>query len=76
MSDPVLELAQRGQSLAPNERERLVELLLKSLVETASPDIQDAWDREIESRVAAYQSGKIKTYALDDVLADARRIAP
>ena len=24
MSDPVLELAQRGQSLAPNERERLV----------------------------------------------------
>ena len=76
MSDPVLELAQRGQSLAPNERERLVELLLKSLVETASPDIQDAWDREIESRVVAYQSGKIKTYALDDVLADARRIAP
>jgi putative addiction module component (TIGR02574 family) len=76
MSDPVLELAQRGQSLAPNERERLVELLLKSLVETASPDIQDAWDHEIESRVAAYQSGKIETYALDDVLADARRIAP
>ena len=75
MSDPVLELAQRGQSLAPNERERLVELLLKSLVETASPDIQDAWDREIESRVAAYQSGKITTHALDDVLADAQRIA-
>ena len=76
MSDPVLELAQRGQSLAPDERERLVELLLKSLVETASPDIQDAWDREIESRVVAHQSGKIKPYALDDVLADARRIAP
>ena len=76
MSDPVLELAQRGQSLAPNERERLVGLLLKSLVETASPDIQDAWDREIESRVAAYQRGEIETYALDDVLAEARRIAP
>ena len=76
MSDRVLELAQRGQSLAPNDRERLVELLLKSLVETASPDITDAWDREIESRVAAYQRGEVETYALDDVLAQARRIAP
>lgn len=76
MSDPVLELAQRGQSLAPNERERLVELLLKSLVESASPDIKDAWDREIESRVAAYQRGEVETYPLDDVLATARRIAP
>lgn len=76
MSDPVLELAQRGQSLAPNERERLVELLLKSLVESASPDIKDAWDREIESRVAAYQRGEVETYPLDDVLATAQRIAP
>ena len=76
MSDPVLELAQRGQSLAPNERERLVELLLKSLVESASPDIKDAWDREIESRVAAYQRGEVETYPLDDVLAAAQRIAP
>ena len=76
MSDPVLELAQRGQSLAPNERERLVELLLKSLVESASPDIKGAWDREIESRVAAYQRGEVETYPLDDVLAAAQRIAP
>ena len=76
MSDPVLELARRGQSLAPNERERLVELLLKSLVESASPDIKEAWDREIELRVAAYQRGEVETYALDDVLAEARRIAP
>ena len=36
-------------------------MLLKSLVETASPDIRDAWDHEIESRVAAYQRGELVT---------------
>jgi Putative addiction module component len=76
MSDIVLDLAQRGQSLAPSECERLVELLLKSLVETTSPDISQAWDREIALRVAAYQRGEMQTYALEDVLAQAQRIAP
>jgi putative addiction module component (TIGR02574 family) len=76
MSDIVLDLAQRGQALAPSECERLVELLLKSLVETTAPDIKDAWDREIELRVAAYQRGEVETYALEDVLAQAQRIAP
>jgi putative addiction module component (TIGR02574 family) len=76
MSDIVLDLAQRGQSLAPHERERLVELLLKSLVETTSPDIDDAWDREIASRIAAHQRGEIETYPLEDVIAQARQIAP
>ena len=76
MSDPVLELAQRGQSLAPDERERLVELLLKSLVEPAAPEIEAAWDREIERRVAAYKRGEVETHDLEEVLAEARRIAP
>jgi Putative addiction module component len=76
MSDIVLDLAQRGQALAPSECERLVELLLKSLVETTPSEIKDAWDREIELRGAAYQRGEVETYALDDVLAQAQRIAP
>jgi putative addiction module component (TIGR02574 family) len=76
MSDIVLDLAQRGQALGHSECERLVELLMKSLVETTAPDINDAWDREIELRVAAYQRGEVETYALEDVLAQAQRIAP
>jgi putative addiction module component (TIGR02574 family) len=76
MSDIVLDLAQRGQSLPPSECERLVELLLKSLVKTISPDITQAWDREIALRVAAYQRGEVATYALEEVLAQAQRIAP
>jgi putative addiction module component (TIGR02574 family) len=76
MSDSVLDLAKRGQSLAPDEREKLVELLLTSLVEPAAPEIEVAWEREIEQRVAAYQRGEMPTHDLDEVLAEARRIAP
>jgi Putative addiction module component len=68
MPDPVLDLAERGRSLAPQERERLVELLLETLVEPAAP--------EVERRVAAHQRGEVQTFDLEDVLDEARRIAP
>ena len=76
MPDPVLDLAERGRALAPRERERLVELLLETLVEPAAPEVEDAWNREIERRVAAHQRGEVETFDLDDVLAEARRLAP
>lgn len=76
MTESVLDLAVRGRLLTPEDRERLVELLLERLVEPAAPEFEEAWNREIERRVAAYKSGEIETYDLDDVLADAKRIAP
>ena len=41
-----------------------------------TPDITDTLNREIETRVAAYHRGEMETYALKDVLAQAKRIAP
>ena len=76
MSDPVLELAKRGGSLTPQERERLIELLLQSLVEPAAPEVEEAWNHEIERRVAAHRNGDTETFALEDVLTEARRIPP
>lgn len=76
MHDLVAELAERGRSLAPAERSRLVELLLESLREPPLSEIEAAWDREIERRVAAYARGEVETYAAEDVFAEARRIAP
>ena len=76
MTESVLDLAVRGRSLTPEDRERLVELLLETLVEPAAPEVEAAWNREIERRVAAYKNGEVETYDLDDVLADAKRIAP
>jgi len=76
MSDLVAELAERGRALAPEERSRLVELLLESLHEPPLSDIEAAWEAEIERRVAAYDRGEVETFAAEDVFAEARRIAP
>ena len=76
MSDIVAELADRGRSLAPEDRSRLVELLLESLQDPPLSDIASAWDAEIVKRVAAYRRGEVETFAAEDVFAEARRIAP
>jgi putative addiction module component (TIGR02574 family) len=76
MSDIVAELAERGRSLAPEDRSRLVELLLESLHEPPLSDIETAWDAEIVRRVAAYERGEVETYPAEEVFAEARRIAP
>lgn len=75
MTDVVAELAARAQSLAPEERSRLVELLLESLRESPLGEIEAAWAQEIERRVAAYERGEVETFAAEDVFAEARRIA-
>ena len=76
MADIVAELADRGRWLAPEDRSRLVELLLESLHEPPLSDIETAWDAEIARRVEAYKKGEVATYAAEDVFAEARRIAP
>jgi putative addiction module component (TIGR02574 family) len=75
MSDPVDDLAKQARDLAPEERARLVDMLLESLHEPPLPEIEEAWSREIERRVAAYERGEVETFAAEDVFAEARRIA-
>ncbi len=57
------------------ERAELAELLLESLRDTPLAEIESAWDREIEERVAAYDRGDVKMYSAEDVFAEARRLA-
>jgi putative addiction module component (TIGR02574 family) len=76
MLDIVAELADRGRSLVPEDRSRLVELLLESLHESPLLEIEAAWDAEIVRRVEAYKRGEVETFAAEDVFAEARRIAP
>jgi putative addiction module component (TIGR02574 family) len=76
MPDVVSELADRGRALVPEERSRLVELLLESLHEPPLSEIEAAWDKEIDRRVAAYERGEVETFSAEDVFAEARRIAP
>ena len=76
MADIVAELADRGRALAPEDRSRLVELLLESLHEPPLSDIAAGWDAEIVRRVEAFKKGEVETRAAEDVFADVRRIAP
>ncbi len=76
MPDVVAELAERGLSLTPEDRSRLIELLAESLYEPPLADVEVAWDEEIRQRVAAYERGEVETFAAEDVFAEARKIAP
>ena len=76
MPDPVADLAEQARSLPAEERSRLVDLLLESLHEPPLAEVEAAWNREIERRVAAHERGEVETFAAEDVFAEARRIAP
>jgi putative addiction module component (TIGR02574 family) len=76
MPDTVAELAQRGRALDAKDRERLVDLLLDSLAESPDPDVEEAWRLEIRGRVAAYERGEAVLYDAEDVMAEAKRLAP
>ena len=76
MADPVADLIERAKSLEPEERVRLVELLLDSLHDEPIAEVEAAWEREIRRRVEAFERGEVETFAAEDVFAEARRIVP
>lgn len=74
--DTGIELAQRGRALDAKDRERLVDLLLDSLTESPDPEIEEAWRLEIRRRVASYERGEAVLYDVEEVMAEAKRLAP
>ncbi len=75
MLDTVAELVQRGRALPPEEREELVDQLLKSLNEPAARELDAAWSAEIEKRLAEYDSGAVAAIDAEEVFAKAARLA-
>ena len=75
MRDQVAELAERGEKLAPEDRSRLVDMLLVSLHEAPIAEVEAAWDQEVEGRLAAYDRGEMQGLDGAEVLAKARRLA-
>ena len=75
MSISLAEMEQQARLLSPDERARFAEVLLESLQDTSLSEIEADWQREIETRVAAYDRGEIPTYPAEDVFAEAKRIA-
>lgn len=75
MSISLAEMEQQARLLSPDERARLAEVLLESLQDTPLSEVEAAWQREIETRVAAYDRGEIPTYLAEEVFAEAHGIA-
>ena len=75
MQTQLIELAELGKALAPEERSRLVDMLLESLHEEPLAEVEAAWDVEVERRLAAYARGEISAIDGEVVLAKARALA-
>jgi len=75
MSPAFREIEEQAKSLPPEERARLAESLLESLQQERVPEVEAAWEQEIEARVAAYRSGEEEVIDGEIVLAELRRIA-
>ena len=56
--------------LSAEERVRLADRLLASLGEDA--DVDDAWAREVERRIAEIESGRVQLVPAKDAIARAR----
>lgn len=69
------EIEQQVRALAAEERAKLAELLLESLRGSPVAEIEAAWAREIEERVAAFDRGETQSYAAEDVFAEARQLS-
>ena len=70
----VEELSARAKTLSAEDRARLAEELLESLDQEPESEVEAAWDREIERRVAEVESGTAKLISAEEVHAEARRL--
>ncbi|MBA3624520.1 MAG: addiction module protein [Methylibium sp.] len=69
MNPNVEDIAAQASRLSADDRERLLERILASLVES-DPDVDAAWNAEIERRVDAIESGEMRTIPWDEVKKD------
>ena len=69
------ELEKEVRALSAEERARPAEVLLESLRASPAADIEAAWNREIEARIAAYDRGEVEVFAAEAVFAEARRMS-
>ena len=75
MAVTLAEIEEQARQLSAEDRARLAEILLESLQDGPSAEIEAAWNTEIEARVAAFDRGESQAYAAEDVFAEARRLA-
>ena len=73
MTDPVEELSQRARALSPEDRARLVQVLLASLQDEPDQAADAAWDAELARRIDEIDRGAVELVPADEVFARVRR---
>jgi putative addiction module component (TIGR02574 family) len=73
MTTLVDELSQKALELPAGERVRLAEKLLATVHEV-DPEVEAAWDVEIQRRLAEIDNGTAKLIPAEEVFAEVRRI--
>jgi putative addiction module component (TIGR02574 family) len=66
MADPN-QVLKEALSLKPLEKAELIDKLLLSL-DKPDEDIDELWAKEVESRIDAYEQGKIKSVPLEKII--------
>lgn len=69
MSSLLQEIVNKAHNLSPAERAELVHDLIISLDEGKDVGAKEAWDTEIEKRIAEIKSGKAKGRTAKDIIA-------
>lgn len=69
------DIARQAMTLSPEDRAYVADLLEGSLpaTEFASPEVADAWSREIDRRIQAYDRGDTTGVGFDDALRHMRQ---
>lgn len=73
MGSSLKKIEELALGLKAEERAKLAEVMLESL-NAPIAEVEAAWAREIEQRVAAYDRGDIQAHPAEDVFAEAKRI--
>ena len=74
MSTSVEELVEQASKLSAEDRTHLADLLLASVPDDESADVDASWEEEIRRRVIAVRAGTAKTVSAEEVHAQARRL--
>lgn len=72
MTTDTRQILKEAMRLPANERASLADHLLSSL-DQPDEHIDALWRKEVEDRINAYQSGKLKAVSLDEVLSKYRK---
>ena len=74
MSRQTTRMLEEAKKLPPMERAELIEGLLDSFNLEQRKRIDDAWAREAESRIDAYEAGKIEEIPISKVFEEIERM--